>query len=165
MTGRGSQTSFVASRRTWALLLVAALAAAPLALLLAADEAPPAGNPPHPVVGTHELMELFGEPLYDFLKAEVDKTETRDAKGWNALRDRGLQTAEVANLIALRQQEENRAKWIEHCAAMQQAGLKLAEVAKAKNTEQIRPAYLGIIQSCNACHKDFDPDHAPEIEP
>jgi hypothetical protein len=150
-----------------AVVAAGALGAAFWVLQATGDEnqAPTAGKPPHPVVGTHELMELFAEPLYDHLKQEVDKTDARDKEAWNTLRDRGLQTAELANLIALRNQEEHRDQWIEHCAKVQQAGLKLVEVAKAQNVQQVRAAYLGVIQSCNACHKDFEPDHAPEIEP
>jgi hypothetical protein len=153
--------------RNVALLLAAALIAAPLALLVAqeAQTKTTAGKPPHPVVDSHELMELFGEPLFEHLKQEVDKSEARDGKAWSTLGDRGLQTAEFANLIALREQTENRDKWIDHCAKLQQAGLTLTETAKAKNTAQVRPAYLGVIQACNACHSDFEPDHAPQIEP
>jgi hypothetical protein len=151
----------------FAVLAAGVLAAAPWLLQATGDEtqAPAAGKPPHPVVDTHELMELFAEPLYDYLKQEVDKTGDRDKEAWSTLRDRGLQTAEFANLIALREQVDNRDQWIEQCAKVQQAGLKLAEVAKAQKAQEVRSAYLGIIASCNACHKGFDPEHAPQIEP
>jgi hypothetical protein len=146
----------------WIVLAGGLLAAA---FLPAQEQKKPAAKPPHPVVDAHELMELFGEPIQEHLKSEVDKAGARDGKGWSTLGDRGLQVAEFANLIALREQTENRAKWIDQCAQLQQAGLQLAETAKAKNAEQIRPAYLAIIKSCNDCHSDFDPDHAPQIEP
>ena len=120
---------------------------------------------PAPVVGIHELMELFNEPLYELLKEEMQRKPS-DNKGWNTIRDRGLQAAEVINLVAIRKVgREHQQDWPELNRTAQQAGLDLAHAAAAKDWPKTQAAYQALIKNCNDCHEKVAPDHAPILEP
>lgn len=119
---------------------------------------------PRPVVETHDLMKLFNKPLYQLLKDEMQRTD--DKKNWNTISERGLQAAEVANLVALRKDGgKDHRQWQQMAADLQSAGLRLSEAARSEDAEQTRQAYQTLITSCNACHQATAPDHAPQLDP
>ncbi|MCA9108434.1 MAG: hypothetical protein KDA52_00685 [Planctomycetaceae bacterium] len=123
------------------------------------------GTLPQPVVDTHHLMELFNQPVYKYLK-EAMHEEPSDDDGWSTLQDRGLQAAEVMNLVAIRNDEESdHPSWEKHLRSAQQAGLELSEAAKSMDWEGTRQAYQALIRNCNDCHQDVAPDHAPQVTP
>jgi hypothetical protein len=123
------------------------------------------GRLPQPIVDTHQLMELFNKPLYQHLKEAMQQQPANDA-GWQTLEERGLQAAEVMNLVAIREREESeQAQWQRGVQTAQQAGLQLTEAAKSRDWEQTRTAYQGLIRNCNECHRQIAPDHAPQIQP
>lgn len=124
----------------------------------AADKA---ADIPQPIVNTHELMELFNQPMYQLLKAEMDKG-LDDPQRWSTIHDRGLQAAEVANLVALRKSDP---QWQSLAGEMQQAGVQLAEAAERKDKELTRKSYRQLIERCNACHQKIAPQEAPSLEP
>ena len=120
---------------------------------------------PGPIVNTHELMDLFNKPLYLFLREEMQK-DLGAATEWDTIADRGLQTAEVMNLVAIREREPGQDEaWMKHVRQVQAAGLELAQAAKEQNADQTRAAYQNVIRGCNDCHQTFAPDHAPQIKP
>jgi len=126
---------------------------------------PTAGTLPRPIVDTHQLMELFNKPLYSYLKESMQQQPTDD-KGWKTIQERGFQAAEVMNLVAIREREsDERAAWDRHVRTAQQAGLQLADAAKARDWQQTRSAYEGLIRNCNQCHQKIAPDHAPQVQP
>jgi hypothetical protein len=116
---------------------------------------------PHPVVDAHQLMSLFNRPLFVLLKGTMQKSE-EDQQYWNTVNERGLQAAEVANLVAMRR---DNPQWHQHAASLQQAGIRLAEAAKNQDSAQTKEAYQGLIARCNACHQAFAPGHAPQLQP
>ena len=124
----------------------------------------PGGELPSPVVDTHHLMELFNQELYKLLKQEMQR-EPADSEAWKTIRNRGLQAAEVANLVAIRDRAEGDNRWQRLSGGVQRAGIGLAEAAKAENFERTRQAYRQLIESCNACHQTMAPEHAPTLEP
>jgi hypothetical protein len=119
---------------------------------------------PAPVVEARVLMNLFNKPLYTHLKSEMSQ-QPADDEGWKTLEQRGLQAAEVANLVALRPARPPQDQWLQASANLQAAGVALAEAAKAKDWEKTRQAYEGLIQRCNACHQARAPQKAPMLEP
>jgi hypothetical protein len=129
-----------------------------------AAPAPPRPLPPAAGVDVPGLMRLFNKPLYVSLK-ETMVQQPADQKGWDDLRARGLQSAEIANLIALRPVEPQRAAWVQGAAEMQRAGIAFADAAKARQWDAARQAYAGLVQSCNNCHKARAPDKAPQLKP
>lgn len=119
---------------------------------------------PMPVVDTHHLMELFNQELYQLLRQEMERGPSGD-KWWETVHDRGLQAAEVANLVAIRERGDNDPRWTRFSAQLQQAGKSLAEAAETQNLERTREAWRGLVQRCNACHSTMAPEHAPELKP
>ena len=147
--------------------LIGAAAAWGVVATGSADEIPKqaARALPRPVVNAHELMEVFHEPYFEFLK-EAMQQEPADAKGWRTLKRRGIQAAELANLTALRDVEaEHREEWASLTRDAQQAGLDLAHAAAAKDWAQTQQAYQALVRNCNDCHQRTAPDKAPELEP
>lgn len=120
---------------------------------------------PQPVVDAHELMEIFSEPLYEDLKAKMAKKPEND-RAWKLLGREGYRAAEIANLIAMREQAEEHVKiWAKEASDAQKGGIDLASAAKNKDWAAAQSAYKFIIQSCNSCHQQVAPDHAPKIAP
>ena len=121
---------------------------------------------PRPVVDTHHLMELFNQPLYDLLHQEVQRVDQPQEKTWETIGDRGLQAAEVANLISMRQYKNaDQNQWRELASHLQQAGIDLAEAAKEQNAGRVKTAYVELIGRCNACHNTMAPERAPDLKP
>ena len=120
---------------------------------------------PQPVVDTHDLMELFNQPLFKYLK-EAMKQEPSGDEGWSTLQERGLQAAEVMNLVAMRDgREAQHANWKKHVRTAYKAGLQLNESAKARDWQKTQAAYQRLVRNCNECHQDVASDHAPQIKP
>lgn len=131
----------------------------------AQDAAQPAARKtlPTPVVDTHHLMELFNKQVYIYMKKSVAK-QPADDDGWSQISDRGLQVAEVANLVALREVEDSE-QWLEAAAGLQQAGIELADAAKSHQWDATQASYRKVIQQCNDCHQARAPDEAPQLKP
>jgi hypothetical protein len=120
---------------------------------------------PRPIVDTHELMEMFNEPLYHKLKDLVGSQPT-DKKGWAQIQEEALRAAEIVNLVAIRERAEGQEqKWQRLTKEAQVAALKLADAAKGRNWKSTTSAYRSLILNCNDCHQAIAPDHAPELEP
>lgn len=118
---------------------------------------------PAPVVDTHELMELFNEPLYKDLKKAM-ASQPKDEKGWSTIKHDGIRAAEIANLIAIRKSDDV-AKWDPLARDAQQSALNLVQAATAQDWQKTLSAYTGLIKNCNDCHQTFGHGHAPELEP
>lgn len=147
------------------LMAVASLAVAAVLLSSIATEAQPTQSadsvPPQPVVDTHHLMSLFNRPLYQRLKDEMQQ-QPADEKAWATLSDRGLQAAEVANLVAMRKDQQ---QWRRLAGDLQTAGVQLSKAAKSQDWQATQSAYRSVVQRCNACHSTVAPDHAPQLSP
>lgn len=162
-------------RRLFGIVLIAATPAAVATTHLLGRDAPSGGEQaqeytlprelPGPIVNTHHLMDLFNKPLYQFLREEMQK-ELGEQTNWDTIADRGLQVAEVMNLVAIRERQEGQTQaWMKHVRQVQQAGLQLAEMAKQQDADQTRAAYQAVIRGCNDCHQTFAPEHAPQLRP
>lgn len=119
---------------------------------------------PRPVVDAHHLMHLFNLPVYEYLKESV-ATQPADADAWQVIQERGLQVAEVANLVAIRQEARIHPQWTAVAGDLQTAAMRLTDAAKAQNWEATRESYALVIQQCNRCHEAAAPDKAPKVEP
>lgn len=118
-----------------------------------------------PVMNTERLMKVFADPIVATLK-EAMKEAPATPKGWRVIQDQGDAAAEVANLTMLRQGEhEDTPEWKQYALLMHQAGVALAEAAGKRDFAEVTAKYQGLVQSCNECHKKFEPDIAPEILP
>lgn len=138
------------------------------AALLIADDLPTKAPAklPTAVVDTHELMEVFYERFYEDLKKEM-ASQPADKKGWSRLKHHGIEGAELANLLAIRQvgDEALKTKWAAASRDSQQAGLDLAAAASAHDWARTQTAWQALVKNCNACHQATGSDHAPKLEP
>jgi hypothetical protein len=108
-------------------------------------------------------MQLFNKPLFDLLSQEM-QNRPADYKAWNTIRERGLQAAEIANLIAIRQPPaEHAEKWDALSRAVQLAGMELADAAAARQLQATSEAYERLKRSCNQCHETVSPQSAPRL--
>ncbi len=119
---------------------------------------------PKPILDTHHLMELFNEQVYIYMQ-EAMKEQPSDSEGWNTIAERGLQAAEVMNLVAIRKSANEHENWKQLTSETQQAALDLTAAAQTKNFDKTQAAYRGLIQSCNNCHQKIAPDEAPKLQP
>jgi hypothetical protein len=120
--------------------------------------------PPAPVVEVPVLMQLFNKPLYTGLKQEMAQQPANEEQ-WKNLSARGLQAAEIANLVALRKGEGPDDPILRGAAEFQRAGMALADAAKAQQWDATVQAYQGLVQRCNNCHQTLAPDEAPQLQP
>jgi hypothetical protein len=120
--------------------------------------------PPAPVVDVPGLMRLFNKPLYIGLKEKMAR-QPANKEQWDDLMARGLQAAEVANLVAIRKVEGPREPVLQGAAELQRAGVALADAAKAQQWDETQQAYRGLVQRCNNCHQALAPDKAPQLKP
>jgi len=151
-------------RNTTALLAIGGLLAV---AFVAADELPSKAPDrlPTPIVDTHELMEVFSEPLYEHLKKDM-AAQPADDKAWSHIKHHGIEAAEIANLIAIRKVAGfDQTEWMTHSRDAQQSGLDLAHAATAKDWPKAQAAYKDLITNCNDCHTASGNDHAPQLEP
>ena len=102
----------------------------------------------------HDFMEGMFQSPYRRLK-EAIASEPKDNNGWKAIRSDLLILAEGSNLLILRKQEKDQAKWDEYSVASKQAGEIAFKAAKQKNFSESRKAYESMLIHCNDCHKAF----------
>lgn len=102
----------------------------------------------------HDFMEGMFQSPYRRLKESI-ANEPKDNNGWKAIRSILLILAEGSNLLVLRKQEKDQAKWDEYSVASKQAGELAFKAAKKKNYADTRKAYELMIAHCNDCHKVF----------
>lgn len=119
---------------------------------------------PQAVVSTHDLMSLFNEPLFENLKTEMQSDPTDDTQ-WTKIADHANRAAELANLVAIREQKVDDDKWQRLSIEMQQSATKLASHAKAKDFAAAKNAYMSMVENCNACHTQMAGGKGPALTP
>ena len=120
--------------------------------------------PPTPVLDVPGLMQLFNKPIYMGLKEKMAQQPTNEEQ-WKDLMGRGLQAAEIANLVAIRKVEGPIEPLLQGAADLQRAGMALADAAKSQQWDATVQAYRGLVQRCNNCHQALAPDEAPQLKP
>jgi hypothetical protein len=103
----------------------------------------------------HEFMEYVFQPTYLRLKQSMAAAPA-DNKGWKAIKSDSLILAESCNLLFSRAPGEHGEDWIGHAKASKEHGAKLYGAARAKDFEAATAAYKTMLDSCNACHKQFE---------
>lgn len=103
----------------------------------------------------HEFMEYVFQPTYLRLKANMAAAPT-DNKGWKAIKADSLVLAESCNLLFSRAPEGSAADWIAHAKASREKGAALYAAGKAKDFAAAGTAWKSMLESCNACHRQFE---------
>jgi len=102
----------------------------------------------------HEFMEYVFEPPYKRLKAQL-ATEPADRTAWKAIQSDSLILAEACNLLTGRPPEEDAAEWVALSKQVRESGGHLYAAAKKKDAAETRKQWTGMLENCNACHKQF----------
>jgi hypothetical protein len=79
-----------------------------------------------------------------------------DNKGWKAIKADSLVLAESCNLLFSRAPEGSAADWIAHAKASREKGAALYAAGKAKDFAAAGTAWKSMLESCNACHRQFE---------
>jgi len=103
----------------------------------------------------HEFMEYVFQPTYLRLKA-IMVAAPADNKGWKAIKADSLVLAESCNLLFSRAPDGSAADWIAHAKASREKGGALYAAGKAKDFAAATTAWKAMLESCNACHKQFE---------
>lgn len=103
----------------------------------------------------HEFMEYVFQPTYKRLKVTM-ATKPENNSGWKAMKSDALILTESCNLLFPRTPDENGADWKKHSVASRTNGAELYKAARAKDFDKATGAYKAMLESCNACHRQFE---------
>ncbi|MEZ6063951.1 MAG: hypothetical protein R3C19_26705 [Planctomycetaceae bacterium] len=103
----------------------------------------------------HEFMEYVFQPTYRRLKASMAE-EPKDNNGWKAVKSDSLILAESCNLLFARTPKEHGDDWNNHAAESRTGGAALYAAAKDKDFAKATASYKAMLESCNACHRQFE---------
>jgi cytochrome c556 len=118
-----------------------------------------------PVMETERFMKKFTDPLMENLH-EALAVEPASPRDWRSLEDEAASGAEIANLVAIRNDEDaQHAEWQDMTKVMYDAAVTLSESAKVRDYATSQTNYQALVESCNACHQKIDPETLPVIEP
>lgn len=125
----------------------------------AADSAANSGSTDGDVVvveeSMHEFMEYVFQPTYRRLKQSMAAAPADNA-GWKAIKADSLTLAESCNLLFSRKPDEQGADWVQHAIASRTHGAELYKAAKTKDFDGATTSYKAMLESCNACHRQFE---------
>lgn len=103
----------------------------------------------------HEFMEYVFQPTYRRLKVTM-ATEPESNSGWKAMKSDALILAESCNLLFPRTPDEDGDDWKKFSADSRTYGADLYQAARAKDFDKATGAYKMMLNSCNACHRQFE---------
>lgn len=122
----------------------------------AVGEASDEGDAVEPVeADMHEFMEYVFEPTFKRLVPAMAAAPANN-QGWKSIKSDALILAEACNLLVSRQPEEDGADWVKHSVEVRDLGGQLYRAAKAKDFDKARQHYEAMVESCNACHRQFE---------
>lgn len=127
------------------------------------------------ILSTAELMKQLMDPIYEDLKDAIEFPPER-RKAWRALYIAAFNLAEVNNLLFSREpeagdDEEKKAylttpEWIEESIEAVDLLVTMAESVRAQSEYEVMKAnYMAVMNNCNQCHRQFEPDEIDEIMP
>ena len=127
------------------------------------------------ILSTAELMKQLMDPIYEDLKDAIEFPPER-RKAWRALYIAAFNLAEVNNLLFSREpedgdDEEKKAylttpEWIEESIEAVDLLVTMAESVRAQaDYDVLKANYMAVMNNCNQCHHQFEPDEIDEIMP
>lgn len=103
----------------------------------------------------HEFMEYVFQPAYLRLKESL-KSAPASNTAWRPVKSDALILAESCNLLLSRRPEEHGDDWVRHAVASRTRGAEFYAAAKARNFDQAVSTFGTMLESCNACHRQFE---------
>ena len=120
-----------------------------------------------PVAGIKDIMNAVNHEsggLYGMIKTFCASNPPKTSGDWKIMRHRAAMIAEAGNtMMGLQppqgaEDDAGMKKWRQHCAAFRDASKKLKRPIALKKVADVQAALEGIMQTCNACHKDHRPE-------
>jgi hypothetical protein len=103
----------------------------------------------------HEFMEYVFQPAYLRLKENL-REEPRNNREWKPLKSDALILAESCNLLFGRKPEQDAADWVRHAVAARNDGAAVYKAAGERDFGATVAAFKTMLNSCNACHRQFE---------
>jgi hypothetical protein len=135
-------------------------------LVKAQDEGDPDAMEPVAVLSTYEMMEVLVEPQFEALKTAV-ATEPADRAGWVAVYDSSYALGELMNLLFSRTDVDYAGEetYKKMTVDSRKKSVAVAEAVKKQDYELVKANYIALVESCNACHVEYEKDIAPILVP
>ena len=120
---------------------------------------------PAAILDNYELMEFLVDPFYVDLR-NAARGEPEGRKTWRALYVATYRLSEVANLLYFREDKEymKTEEWRRMATQMRDYAVSIGDAVKERDIDLIRSRYETLIQNCNDCHVQFEPDDHTEVE-
>ena len=83
-------------------------------------------------------------------------SEPADSRAWKPIKGDALTLAESCNLLFMRTPDKDGDDWDGHATASRKGGAALYQAARAKDYSRAVMAWKGMLESCNACHRQFE---------
>lgn len=103
----------------------------------------------------HEFMEYVFQPTYRRLKKAMAEAPANNS-GWKAIKSDTLILAESCNLLFDRAPETDADDWNRFAAESRTEGAALYQAARKKDFEASSTSWKKMLESCNACHRQFE---------
>ncbi len=121
---------------------------------------------PKQIVKTEELMKLLFDPSYLQLKESIQQKPAK-REDWRAIYAAAYRLSEVTNLLLFREGKDymQTEQWEQLSLQSRNAAVAVGDAVKKLNYEAIRQEYSKLIDTCNQCHRKFEPEDPTEVEP
>lgn len=121
---------------------------------------------PVQVMETKEMMKILMDPLWEDIRDLTEK-EPKLRRDWRSLYIATFSLAEDHNLLFNRQGSDyhQTEEWKKFSIDGLKASIALAESVRDQNFEAVLENKTKVMNTCNACHQQFEPMEAPTIEP
>lgn len=121
------------------------------------------------IITTAELMKQLMDPMYEVLKDAIEVPPEK-RKAWRELYIASFNLAEVNNLLFSRVDEKKEylstQEWIDESIEAVDLLVKLAESVREQSEYDVMKAnFMAVMNNCNQCHHQFEPDEIDEIMP
>lgn len=134
-----------------------------------ADEQPARAakvEPPGPrqVMQNNVLMKLLIDPYYVELRRQV-QVEPEKLAEWRSLYFATARVGESLNLLFFREGKDymESDEWRQMTAESRDAAVAVGEAAARREFALVQTRYEKLIESCNDCHRRFEPDDPTPI--
>ena len=111
-------------------------------------------------------MKLLFDPSYLQLKESIQQKPAK-REDWRAIYAAAYRLSEVTNLLLFREGKDymQTEQWEQLSLQSRNAAVAVGDAVKKLNYEAIRQEYSKLIDTCNQCHRKFEPEDPTEVEP
>ena len=85
----------------------------------------------------------------------VEETAPKTDKEWQAVEAGAAMVAESANLLLIRNRDDDEAEWIRTSRALVQASQVAMDAARHKNPDALFSSFEAMYAACESCHRKY----------